>query len=104
MSQARMQLSTKSSSLACGPTFTPCARRFSGSNDSDTGRTIHRSDAALSEQKLARATERLAKEIQNVKDLMRAYTDRYGQRITHGEAEFNAESLLRLAGWQKDDL
>lgn len=59
-------------------------------------------DAALSEQKLARATERRAKEIENVKVLIRAYTDRYGQRITHGEAEFNAASLLRLAGWEAD--
>lgn len=27
------------------------------------------------------------------------YLDRYGERILHGEAEFNAEGLIRLAGW-----
>lgn len=59
-------------------------------------------DAVLSEQKLARATDRRGKEIENVKILVRVYIDRYGQRITHGDAEFNAESLLRLAGWQSD--
>lgn len=27
------------------------------------------------------------------------YLDRYGERILHGDAEFNAEGLIRLAGW-----
>jgi hypothetical protein len=27
------------------------------------------------------------------------YLERYGARILHGEAEFNAEGLIRLAGW-----
>ena len=27
------------------------------------------------------------------------YLDRYGTTILHGESEFNAESLIRLAGW-----
>lgn len=27
------------------------------------------------------------------------YLERYGDRILHGEAEFDAESLIRLAGW-----
>ncbi|WP_147281305.1 hypothetical protein [Gaiella occulta] len=30
---------------------------------------------------------------------MHDYLDRYGERILHGEAEFNAEGLIRLAGW-----
>lgn len=38
-------------------------------------------------------------EIEAVRRLIRAYIDRYGQRITHGDAEFDAASLLRLAGW-----
>ncbi|MDQ1138457.1 hypothetical protein QE410_003256 [Microbacterium sp. SORGH_AS 1204] len=59
-------------------------------------------DPALSEQKLARATDRRAKEVENVKVLARAYVDRYGQRIKHGDAEFNAEVLLRLAGWESE--
>lgn len=59
-------------------------------------------DAALSEQKLARATDRRGKEVENVRILVRTYVDRYGQRIAHGNAEFNAESLLRLAGWESD--
>ena len=60
-------------------------------------------DAPLSEQKLVRATDRRAKEVENVKLLVRAYIDRYGQRIMHGDAEFNAESILRLAGWVAED-
>ncbi|MCL4554356.1 MAG: hypothetical protein M1565_04375 [Actinobacteria bacterium] len=28
------------------------------------------------------------------------YLTRYGDRILHGEAEFNAEALIRLAGWR----
>jgi len=28
------------------------------------------------------------------------YLTRYGERILHGEAEFNAEALVRLAGWK----
>lgn len=56
-------------------------------------------DPALSEQKLTRATDRRAREVENVRVLVRAYIDRYGQRIKHGDAEFSAESLLRLAGW-----
>ncbi|MHB9149809.1 MAG: hypothetical protein ACYC33_06990 [Thermoleophilia bacterium] len=27
------------------------------------------------------------------------YFDRYGKRILHGEAEYNADALIRLAGW-----
>lgn len=27
------------------------------------------------------------------------YLDQYGERILHGDAEYNAESLVRLAGW-----
>ncbi len=39
-------------------------------------------------------------EVDAVRHLIRTYTDRYGQRINHGDAEFNADGLLRLAGWQ----
>jgi hypothetical protein len=60
-------------------------------------------DPALSEQKLIRATERREKEVENVKVLVRAYLDRYGQRIKHGDAEFTADSILRLAGWETGD-
>ena len=28
------------------------------------------------------------------------YMTRYGDRILHGEAEFKAEALIRLAGWR----
>lgn len=28
------------------------------------------------------------------------YLTRYGDRILHGEAEFKAEALIRLAGWR----
>lgn len=60
-------------------------------------------DDVLSEQKLARATQRRATEVDTVKVLVRAFIDRYGQYAVPGAAEFNAESLLRLAGWERDD-
>ena len=41
-------------------------------------------------------------EVDAVKVIIQRYIDRYGQRIAHGDAEFNVESLLRLAGWQED--
>lgn len=62
------------------------------------------SDAQLSAQKLKRSIDRRTTEVENVKILVRSYIDRYGQRITHGEAEFDAQSLLRLAGWENDGL
>lgn len=41
-------------------------------------------------------------EVTAVKVIIQNYVDRYGQRISHGDAEFNVEGLLRLAGWQED--
>jgi hypothetical protein len=41
-------------------------------------------------------------EFEKVKILIQKYRDTYGQRIMHGEAEFNVEGLLRLAGWESD--
>ncbi len=34
-----------------------------------------------------------------VRKYVREYVDRYGTAILHGEGEFNAEAVLRLAGW-----
>jgi hypothetical protein len=28
------------------------------------------------------------------------YVERWGERIAHGEAEFDARRLIRLAGWR----
>lgn len=41
-------------------------------------------------------------EVAAVKAIIQNYVDRYGQRISHGDAEFNVEGFLRLAGWQED--
>lgn len=57
-----------------------------------------------SHQVLTQAYEARSYEVDAVKRLIRAYIDRYGQRITHGDAEFTAESLLRLAGWHDDTI
>ncbi len=43
-------------------------------------------------------------EVDVVKRLIRTYIDRYGQRINHGDAEFDAAGLLRLAGWQDETI
>jgi hypothetical protein len=38
-----------------------------------------------------------------VKHYVRLYIERYGEAIAHGEGEFSAEALLRLAGWQEEE-
>ena len=55
------------------------------------------SDRVLGEAMTARDYE-----VEAVKQLIRTYVDQYGQRVTHGGAEFDAEALLRLAGWEND--
>ena len=56
-------------------------------------------EPSTSERILAEAIAERDREVATVRRAIRTYIDRYGQRITHGDAEFNAESLLRLAGW-----
>lgn len=34
--------------------------------------------------------------------MIHQYPERYGDRIVHGEAEYNVEGLIRLAGWNYD--
>lgn len=55
-----------------------------------------------SQKVLAAAMNAREYEVEAVKRLIRTYTDRFGQRIAHGDAEFNADSLLRLAGWHDE--
>lgn len=57
-----------------------------------------------SQRMLTQAYEARDCEVDAVKRLIQAYIDRYGQRITHGDAEFNAEALLRLAGWNDETM
>ncbi len=59
-------------------------------------------EPSLNEKKLGDAMAARDSEVEAVKVLVQRYIDTYGQRITHGEAEFNAEGLLRLAGWRSD--
>lgn len=57
-----------------------------------------------SQKVLAEAMAARAHEVEEVKRLIRTYTDRYGQRIAHGDAEFNADALLRLVGWHDESI
>lgn len=57
-----------------------------------------------SQRVLAEAIDARDYEVSAVKRLILTYTDRYGQRITHGDAEFNADALLRLAGWHDESI
>lgn len=59
-------------------------------------------EPALSQEKLDAALAARAKQIVNVKTLVQRYIERYGERIAHGEGEFSAQALLRLAGWSGD--
>lgn len=56
-------------------------------------------EPTTSERILAEAMAARDYEVDAVKRAIRAYVDNYGQRIQHGDAEFNAEALLRIAGW-----
>lgn len=57
-------------------------------------------EPTTSERVLSEAITARDYEADAVKKLVRVYIDAYGQRIRQGDAEFNAEALLRLAGWQ----
>lgn len=59
-------------------------------------------EPTVSARKLDEAMAARDAEIEKVKILIQKYRDTYGQRIMHGEAEFNVEGLLRLAGWERD--
>lgn len=56
----------------------------------------------LSRQKLEQALAHRKKQIEFVRLYIKRYIAAYGQRVTHGETEFNADALLRLAGWTGD--
>lgn len=53
----------------------------------------------LSAQMLSEALAARDAEVAAVKTQIRAYIDQYGESISHGEGEFSASALLRLAGW-----
>lgn len=57
-------------------------------------------EPTTSERVLAEAITARDHEVEAVKVLIATYTERYGQRIAQGDAEFNADALLRLAGWE----
>ncbi|KJL42015.1 hypothetical protein RR49_00313 [Microbacterium ginsengisoli] len=57
-------------------------------------------EPTTSEKVLVEAIAARDYEVDAVKVLIATYTERYGQRIAHGDAEFNTEALLRLAGWE----
>lgn len=51
-------------------------------------------------ESLQRAIARRNKEVRTVRILVERYIQTYGDIIEHGEGEFSARALLRLAGWQ----
>lgn len=53
----------------------------------------------LSTRMLGEALDARDAEVAAVKAQIQAYIDRYGESISHGEGEFSASALLRLAGW-----
>lgn len=57
-------------------------------------------EPATSERDLNEAIAARDYEVEAVKTLIASYVEKYGQRIEHGDAEFSADALLRLAGWR----
>lgn len=55
----------------------------------------------LSRQQLDKALDARAGAVTAVRSLIQSYIDLYGESITHGEGEFSADALLRLAGWNE---
>jgi hypothetical protein len=53
----------------------------------------------LSQQHLRSATTIRDKQVQEVQKQVQLYIDRYGERIMHGNAEFDVRALTRIAGW-----
>ena len=53
----------------------------------------------LSQSHFKEALQARDAEIAAVKREIRAYIERYGDSISHGEGQFSAGALLRLAGW-----
>jgi hypothetical protein len=56
-------------------------------------------EPALSAQALADALDQRDREIKAVQIEVERYIQRYGESIEHGDGEFSARALLRLAGW-----
>ncbi len=56
-------------------------------------------EPGLSQEHLDKARAARERQVAYVKQHVKEYVDRYGDVILHGEGEFNAEALLRLAGW-----
>ncbi len=48
---------------------------------------------------LAAARARRDVRVAGLNQLIEDYVERYGERIRHGEANFDARRLVRLAGW-----
>lgn len=56
-------------------------------------------EPATSERVLQEAITARDSEVRAVKILIEKYIERYGESIAHGDGEFSARALLRLAGW-----
>ena len=52
-----------------------------------------------SQEVLLKAIASRDREVRIVKILIERYIEKYGESIEHGDGEFNARALLRLAGW-----
>ena len=52
-----------------------------------------------SQEVLLKAVAARDREVRAVKILIEGYIEKYGESIAHGEGEFSARALLRLAGW-----
>lgn len=59
-------------------------------------------EPSTSERALLEAIAIRDHEVEAVQVLVQRYIDIYGQRIRHGDAEFSAAGLLRLAGWGQE--
>jgi hypothetical protein len=57
-------------------------------------------DDEHNDEKLQEANDSSLWQLARLLNWIREYVDRYGERIMQGEAEFNAEALIRLAGWR----
>lgn len=57
----------------------------------------------LSQEHFDRALESRHRQVNYVKRYVAQYIERYGTTLMHGEGEFNAQALLRLAGWAEKE-
>jgi hypothetical protein len=61
------------------------------------------SEPETSTRKLEVSIRKRDEAVKETRHAIQSYLATYGERISHGDADFNVESLMRLAGWESEE-